>query len=92
MKIRRLVKGELSFLIILGIVSIIALISSFRMFMDDQSLSSQGAFPLFCSSIMVIMLVIILFETRKCYTAFDDNIVVLEKFKTLLVSSSKIIS
>jgi putative tricarboxylic transport membrane protein len=81
MKIRRLAKGELSFFIISGIISIIALLASLKMFMKDQNLSSQGAFPLFCSSVMVIMFIMILFEMKKYEAAFEKKTEVLEKIK-----------
>lgn len=73
MKPRKLNPGELSFLVFLGIVSVIAFILSLQMFLKNPSLSGQGAFPLITSSVLLLMEVLMFWETRRCPKAFEKG-------------------
>lgn len=81
MKIRKLEKGEQSFILILSIFSLVSFIASIQMFMKDTSLSSQGAFPLLISSLLLIMTVVMIWEIRKCPSTFEKNIKFSDKVK-----------
>lgn len=81
MKIRKLEKGEQPFILILSIFSFVSFIASIKMFMKDTSLSSQGAFPLLISSLLMIMSAIMIWEIRWCPSAFEKDINVFDKVK-----------
>nr|WP_312577842.1 tripartite tricarboxylate transporter TctB family protein [Sedimentibacter sp.] len=81
MKIRKLEKGEQPFILILSIFSLVSFIASIKMFMKDTSLSSQGAFPLLISSLLMIMSAIMIWEIRWCPSAFEKNINLFDKVK-----------
>lgn len=81
MKIRKLEKGEQPFILILSIFSLVSFIASIQMFMKDTSLSSQGAFPLLISSLLLIMSAIMIYEIRRCPSAFEKNINLVNKIK-----------
>lgn len=65
MKIRELEKGELPIIVSFGILSIILLVLSLKMYMKSPTLSSQGAFPLLLSILMILMSILMLFEIRR---------------------------
>ncbi len=81
MKIRKLEKGEQPFILVLSIFSLVSFIASIKMFMKDTSLSSQGAFPLLISSLLMIMSAIMIWEIRWCPSAFEKNINLFHKVK-----------
>ena len=73
MKKRKLIKGELTHVIILSVVSVIALALSIQMFLKKPSLSASGAVPLLVSIIMTVMAVLMLMELRGCESAFTKE-------------------
>ena len=60
MKKRPLEKGELGFVLALGVFSLIALTASLKMFATAPSLNGEGTVPLITSCILVGMIVIML--------------------------------
>lgn len=82
MKPRRLFKGERPFILSLGIVCLIFLFFSLQMYLADPTPSSQGAFPLFVSSVLLLMAVFMLWEMRKCENAFNQETALIEKIKS----------
>ena len=81
MKLRKLEKGELVFILLLGIVSVVFSILSLQMFLKDPTVSSEGMVPLLTSSVMLIMSVLMLLEIRKCPKAFEKAVPLAQKAK-----------
>ena len=69
MKKRKLEKGELGFIAILGVFSLIC----FKIFVDAPTLKGEGTVPLITSTILLIMTATIFFETRGCPRGFEKG-------------------
>lgn len=83
MKKRPLEKGELGFVTVLGVVSLIALIASFKMFLTAPSLNGEGTVPLITACILVCMVIIMLVEMRGCPRGFEKGTALAQKAKEL---------
>ena len=83
MKKRPLEKGELGFVLALGVFSLIALTASLKMFATAPSLNGEGTVPLITSCILVGMIVIMLLEMRGCPRGFEKGIALSQKAKEL---------
>lgn len=70
MKKRNLEKGELGFILALGVFSLICFIGSLLMFLKTPTLSSEGAVPLFTSTVLLLMVLFMLIEIRICPRGF----------------------
>lgn len=84
MKKRPLEKGELGFVLALGVFSLIALITSLKMFATAPSLNGEGTVPLITSCVLVSMVVIMLFEMRGCPRGFEKGTALSQKAVELL--------
>ena len=73
MKKRILEKGELGFVVVLGVFSLICLIASVRLFVTAPTLNGEGTVPLITSVILVLMSVIMLAEMRGCPSGFEKG-------------------
>lgn len=83
MKKRKLNKGEKGFILILGVFSAVVFALALQMFLENPSLSSQGAFPLFTSGVMLIMFLLMVLEMRGCEGGFQKGEPLWEKGKAL---------
>lgn len=84
MKKRVLEKGELSFVLLLGIFSLVCFIASLYIFIKAPTLNGEGTVPLITSAILLIMTVVILFEMRVCPQGFAKNTAFGQKAKEVL--------
>lgn len=84
MKKRPLEKGELGFVLVLGVFSLVALIASLKMFLTAPSLNGEGTVPLITSCILVGMIIIMLWEMRGCPGGFAKGTALGQKIKELL--------
>jgi hypothetical protein len=82
MKTRKLEKGEISVLVGFAFISTILFFLSLRMYLAKPVLSSQGAFPLIVTSLMIIMVVLMFIELKQYEKAFDNSISVWRKIKS----------
>ena len=73
MKKRKLEKGELGFIAILGVFSLICFVASLKIFVDAPTLKGEGTVPLITSTILLIMTATIFFETRGCPRGFEKG-------------------
>ena len=83
MKKRTLEKGELGFVVVLGVFSLICLIASVRLFVTAPTLNGEGTVPLITSAILVLMSVIMLVEVRGCPCGFEKGIALSTKVREL---------
>lgn len=83
MKKRPLEKGELGFVLMLGVFSLIALTASFKMFLTAPSLNGEGTVPLITSCILMGMVIIMLVEMRGCSGGFTKGTAPGERAKEL---------
>lgn len=83
MKKRKLNKGETGFILILGGFSTVAFVLALQMFLQNPSLSSQGAFPLLTSGVMFLMFLLMILEMRGCESGFQKGLSFIEKGKAL---------
>lgn len=83
MKIRKLENGELASIILFGMLSVVLLVLSIQMFREEMDLSSQGAFPLLLSSLMLVMVVLMFIELNRYDRAIDKGAVLSEKIKAI---------
>lgn len=81
MKERKLEKGEISILILFSILSIVLFILSLKMYIKDPTLSSQGAFPLLLSTLMIIMSIFMFFDLRRFNKQSEFSSGLLNNFK-----------
>lgn len=84
MKKRKLEKGELGFVIALGIFSIICLLASAKLFKKTPVLSGDGAMPLLTSGIMLAMVLLIIKEMHNCPGGFGETKAFGQKFIELI--------
>ena len=73
MKKRKLEKGELGFIAILGVFSLICFVASLKIFVDAPTIKGEGTVPLITSTILLIMTATIFFETRGCPRGFEKG-------------------
>lgn len=73
MKKRTLEKGELGFVVVLGVFSLLCLIASVRLFVTAPTLNGEGTVPLITSVILVLMSIIMLVEIRGCPRGFEKG-------------------
>lgn len=83
MKKRPLEKGEIGFLMALGIFSLICLAASLRMFAKAPTLSGEGTVPLITSVILLAMSVIMRFELRGCPRGFEKGLALGQRAREL---------
>lgn len=83
MKKRTLEKGELGFVVVLGVFSLICLIASMRLFMTAPTLNGEGTVPLITSVILILMSVIMLVEVRGCPRGFEKGMALGTKVRDL---------
>lgn len=83
MKKRTLEKGELGFVVVLGVFSLICLIASMRLFMTAPTLNGEGTVPLITSVILILMSVIMLVEVRGCPRGFEKGMTLGTKVRDL---------
>ena len=84
MEKRKLEKGELGFVVVLGVFSLICLIASMRIFVTAPTLNGEGTVPLITSGILVLMSAIMLMEMRGCPKGFEKGIALGQKARELL--------
>lgn len=84
MKKRKLEKGELGFIAVLGIFSIICLIASLRIFVTAPTLNGEGTVPLITSCVLILMILVMLFEMRGCPRGFERGTALGQKARELL--------
>lgn len=85
-KIRTLEKGEVIFVLILFLFSIISTILALRMYMQNPVLSSIGSFPLLSALVILLTSVIMIIELRKKYNVAYEN---KENFKKIAKDTIK---
>ena len=83
MEKRKLEKGELGFVVVLGVFSLICLIASMRIFVTAPTLNGEGTVPLITSVILVGMVAIMLMEMRGCPRGFERGIALGQKAREL---------
>lgn len=84
MKKRALEKGELGFIAVLGVFSLVCLIASVKMFVTAPTLNGEGTVPLITSAILVVMTILMLLEMRGCPRGFEKGTAVAQKVRELL--------
>ena len=77
----KLQKGELVFLWLLVIFSLFWLWQSMLVLLKDVGVATGGAFPVACSSIMLIMSLLSIWEVRRAEKPFEKGLAVLAKIK-----------
>ena len=83
MEKRKLEKGELGFVVVLGVFSLICLIASMRIFVTAPTLNGEGTVPLITSGILVLMSAIMLIEMRGCPKGFEKGVALGQKVREL---------
>lgn len=83
MKKRTLEKGELGFIAVLGVFSLVCLVSSARMFASAPTLNGEGTVPLITSLVLAAMSLIMLFEVRGFPRGFEKGTTFGRKVKEL---------
>lgn len=73
MKKRTLEKGELGFIAVLGVFSLICLAASARMFAKAPTLNGEGTVPLITSLVLATMTLMMLFEVRGFPGGFEKG-------------------
>lgn len=84
MKKRTLEKGELGFIAVLGIFSLVCLAASVRMFAASPTLNGEGTVPLITSLVLAAMSLIMLFEVRGFPKGFEKGAALGQRAKELL--------
>lgn len=84
MKKRTLEKGELGFIAVLGVFSLICLVASARMFAKSPTLNGEGTVPLITSLVLIVMTLVMLFEVRGFPKGFEKGAALGQKAKELL--------
>lgn len=84
MKKRTLEKGELGFIAVLGVFSLICLAASARMFAKSPTLNGEGTVPLITSLVLTAMTVVMLFEVRGFPRGFEKGAALGQKARELL--------
>ena len=74
MKKRLLEKGELGFVVVLGVFSLICLIASMRIFVTAPTLNGEGTVPLITSVVLILMFLLMLVEMRGCPRGFEKGV------------------
>ena len=77
----KLQKGEIVFLWLLVIFSLFWLWQSMLVLLKDVGVATGGAFPVACSSIMLIMSLLSIWEVRHAEKPFEKGLAVLAKIK-----------
>ena len=83
MKKRKLEKGELGFITVLGVFSLICLIASMRIFVTAPTLNGEGTVPLITSCVLVVMTLVMLLEARGCSRGFEKGAALGQKAREL---------
>lgn len=84
MKKRTLEKGELGFIAVLGVFSLICLVASARMFVKSPTLNGEGTVPLITSLVLAAMTLIMLFEVRGFPKGFEKGVALGQRARELL--------
>lgn len=84
MKPRKCFKGEKLFIFLFAAISVVAFVLSIQLFQKDSSLSGAGIFPLCAAVILVISAGFMIWEMRKCESAFEAGTSLLQKGKETL--------
>lgn len=74
-------KGELGFLIVLGLFSLVCFIASMKLFLTTPKLSGEGTVPVLCSLVMLVTTVLSFAELRGCPQPFEDKLPLVKKAK-----------
>lgn len=81
MKKRKLEKGELGFITLLGVFSLICFAASVKIFVGAPTLKGEGTVPLITSVVLLIMTAVIFFELRGCPRGFEKGVALGQKAK-----------
>ena len=73
MKKRLLEKGELGFVVALGVFGLFCLIASVRVFVTAPTLNGEGTVPLITSAVLVLASLVMLAEMRGCSCGFEKG-------------------
>ncbi len=84
MKKRALEKGELGFVVILGIIGLICFIASLRIFVTAPTLNGEGTVPLITSIVLLVMSGVMVFEVRDNPRGFEKGTALGVKVRELL--------
>ena len=84
MKKRTLEKGELGFIAVLGVFSLICLVASARMFAKAPTLNGEGTVPLITSLVLTAMTLLMLFEVRGFPKGFEKGAALGQRARELL--------
>lgn len=84
MKKRTLEKGELGFVVALGIFGLVCFIASLKLFVTAPSLNGEGTVPLITSSVLLAMILLMLLEMRGCRGGFEKGLALGQKARQLL--------
>lgn len=84
MKKRTLEKGELGFIAVLGIFSLICLAASVRMFVKTPTLNGEGTVPLITSLVLTAMTALMFFELRGFPRGFEKGAALGQKARELI--------
>lgn len=84
MKPRKLMSGETGFVLLLGAVSLFFWVQALQIFMKDPTPSSQGAFPLFTTTLLLLMEIFMLLEMRRCEKAGRPEDSLVQRTKAVL--------
>lgn len=85
MKIRKLEKGEISIVVFFALISAILFALSLKMYQANPVLSSQGAFPLIITSLMLLMVLFMFIELKNHDKAYDRQISISDKVKETFI-------
>lgn len=81
---RTLEKGELGFVVILGIIGLICFVASLKIFVTAPALNGEGTVPLITSIILLAMSGVMIFEVRGNPKGFEKGTALAAKVRELL--------
>ena len=83
MKKRTLEKGELGFIAVLGVFSLVCLVASAQIFVKAPTLNGEGTVPLITSLVLCVMTLVMLFEIKGCPRGFEKGMSLGRKVREL---------